>query len=456
MNTFIDKVKGAFRGEKTRAGMFRGTAIDLTLSILGFPVPLGTVSSQVLLSFEKDKDWENACACIQEGKLMQAKEMFENIGKKYGGYDKVYEKLLEIHDQLQENENVIIARNLAIYLIGSKDSGIKNRAIEFYKRNTNKLIERGFTKIIVPGKRQCIYIGENIDSIGGANSMNNSNQTTIWFFDIDNLPPDLSFQNVYPRPGLYVQHPFSPNKYYPRENVEKEWFKEKVDEFLYLMQCLGATKTRYEFQSGKNVVQDKTIEAGAETAVKTQADDIGIGVGIEADPRLKIIDKKVGIINDQEFVELLYSPVEKIYVPDNLLWYDSEQKWDTIVRGRKHRSSGQVDIAVSSKGTNMISKEIDAKVKSSFEYFVKVKGNFDFNEQKVFTESEETAWSFHVDFAPLDENLVPIGAPSQNLKAPILPDVSSQTNMDKKKNLVIWILGGVAVALAAGLIIALL
>ena len=477
----IDKVKEEFRG--TKVGKAIATSAEITARLVFPPLNPALDIYHITQWYFNDSDYQKACSFLQKGQILQAKELLESMVEKDHCYDdKVCDKLLEIHDQLQENENVIFARNLAIYLIGSKDITIKNRAVEFYKSNTKRLIERGFTKTIVPWKRKYVYLGESIKSIGGLNLMDeDSNQTMFWFFDIDNIPQDLIFQQENPEPGLYVQHPCSPNRYYPRENVEKVWFDEKVNEFEKLMGCLGATRIQFVSKKESSETQDTTKEVKAETSV--DAGEIGDykAVGVGVDPSLKTNNKEESTRKTQQGRQRLFSPKEKIYVPDGLLWYDSDERWKEIVKLRIHRGILQDKFLITSEETNLISKEIDAKVKSRFKYFVSVKGNFYFNEQKVFTQSEEFSQSFYVEFAPLDENLVPMGASSQaaaivkptatvtatvtpqqqqtqqDLKALIPSDNSSQTILDKKrKNLVIWILGGVAVALAAGFIIALL
>ena len=145
--------------------------------------------------------WKEACQNIKDGLLTEAKEMFEAIGAEYGWSDMVYEKIMEIHDKLDGKENIVAARNIAIHLIGSDDERFRNQASTCYERNTDRLLESGFTTTIAPGSRKYIFIGENSDSIGGAYLMDKSKQAVNWFFDLERMPSDLVFQKGHPQPG---------------------------------------------------------------------------------------------------------------------------------------------------------------------------------------------------------------------------------------------------------------
>lgn len=448
----MGKIKGFLGKKSTKRAL--SVAGPVFMGPLG--IPLSTLNNYKWKK-EKIQKWEKACTCLQDGQLMQAKEMFEVIGREYGWDDMVYEKIMEIHDMMEGKENVVAARNLAIHLIASDEDSIKNRAAAVYEKNTEKLLEKGFTDSIVPGNRKYIYIGENAESLGGAYLMDNAKQPVNWFFDLDRVPGDLVFQHGHPQPGLYMSHPLMPNCYYPRKNIEYVLFEEKMLEFIKLVQCLGATRIIFKSKRGMSISQDKTFNTDIETKVGVKL------VGVKADPKGQYAKRARDNKSLTEERELKLSPKKQIYVPDNLVWYNSDPEWDTIVRGRMDRSLEQYDINISTKETSVYSKELDAKVKSNFHYLiVAVKGNFAFNEQEVFTQDEETEWSIHVDFAPLDESLVPIEPtpiePVQEvelLPPPVETPKPEKEQKDKKKNWIIWVMGGVIVALTIGLIAAL-
>lgn len=454
----MGKTKG-FLGKKSTK---RALAVVGPAFMGPFGIPLSAIGNHKWKK-EKIQKWEKACECLQEGQLVQAKEMFEVIGREYGWDDLVYEKIMEIHNLMDGKENVVAARNLAIHLIGSDEDTIKSRAAALYESNTEKLLEKGFTEAVVPGNRKYIYIGENAESLGGAYLMDSSKRAVNWFFDLDRVPGDLVFQHGHPQPGLYMSHPLMPNCYYPRKNIEYVLFEEKMLEFIKLVQCLGATRIIFKSKRGMSVSQDKTFDTDIETKVGVKL------VGVKADPKGKYAKRAKDNKSLMEERELRLSPKKQIYVPDHLVWYNSDPEWETIVRGRMDRSLEQYDITISTKETSVYSKELDARVKSNFHYLiVGVKGNFAFNEQEVFTQDEETEWSVHVDFAPLDESLVPVEpTPSEPLQeveqlprpqeTPMLDKGSKEQpkDRDKKKNWIIWVMGGIIVALTIGLIVAL-
>lgn len=368
-------------------------------------------------------------------------------------------RAMKAHDQHQNDEDVVAARNLAILLIGSDDNDVKQNALDCYKRNTNKLLDRGFTDIIIPGKRRYVHVGESVESIGGADLMDESKQTVVWFFDIERVPKDLVFQQGHPQPNtLYIEHPLLPNRYYLRENIEYVLFKEKILEFIKLMRCLGATKISFQSKKRLSESEKKKYAVDIETEVGVKK---VVGVGV--DPKGSYTEESKHLKDNTEEMLLLFTPKNKIYVPDDLVWYKSNQEgWEEIVSARMDRSYDQYNIHISTKQTNVVSKELDAKVKSKFRYlFVGVKGDFAYNQQKIFTEDEEFEWSIHVDFAPLDESLIPIREKEKQEREKREKEEREKQEKEKqekqkRKNRLLLIIGGVAVALTAGLIISLI
>ena len=57
----------------------------------------------------------------------------------------------------------------------------------------------------------------------------------------------------HPQPGLYVAHPILTDRYYPIERYEEMLFMEKVHEFCWLVQCLGATEVSFHSNKGLSV-----------------------------------------------------------------------------------------------------------------------------------------------------------------------------------------------------------
>lgn len=378
------------------------------------PLPLKPIRLTIegFWTIDKRRKFAEADKCFQNGDLFQAKEKYYAILKDYGHDEKVYYRLMEIYYQLQDVEDIVTSRNIAILLMGSNDVAISDRALKYYKNNTNRLLERGFANTIGSGKRRYIYIGKEAKSIRGADLMDESKQSIDWFFDLDRVPQELVFQPGHPQADtLYVANALSPNCYFPRKNIELELFEDKLLECINLMRCLGATRIKYQFKKGHSSSLNNKFIADIETKVGVKV------VGVEADPKIIITEEKNQTADYYEAREQKFKPINKIHVPNNMVWYDSEPKWKSIVGGRMDRSLEQDDIYISTKKTNSITNEWDAKVKSNFRYlFVGVTGNFAFNEQEIFTEVEETEWSIHVDFAPLDEDLVPIDEKASNRK----------------------------------------
>lgn len=412
MGSFFDKVKEVIGRKETQQAVVAATTVAAAaVAPICYPIALLANGWIFNWNIKKKTKWNEAFKCLENGKLTQAKEKFYAFVNEYGWDDLVCYTLMEIHDKMQaiggveDIEDIVSARNLAIHLIGSNNNQInKINVLDCYRRNTSNLQKKGFAKAIVPAKRQYIYIVKDEGSIGGTYLMDKTKRAIDWIFDIEGIPEELVFQPGHPLPNtLYVRHPQLPNHYYSRKNVEQVLFDEKVLEFVYLMSSLGATKISYELRKGSSQSLKKTIIADAKTKVGVKV------VGVEVDPTIERNIRSDNSVDSYESFEETFTPMNKIFVPDDLVWYDSEKRWQGIVRGRKIRSVNQFNYSISSKQSDFVSDSLDAEVKSKFRYlFVGVKGDFGSKIEKETFTQEETEWSMHVDFAPLDKNLVPV------------------------------------------------
>lgn len=127
----------------------------------------------------------------------------------------------------------------------------------------------------------------------------------------------FSLQPGHPRENvLYAAHPTLSNCYVPVSDFHRFTFEHKFSEILSILMHLGAEKLFVEHVEGW----------GREFTSKISAGIPNVEAGIEASTNTKKSDK---ILYEAEF-DTQQIPV----LPDNLIWYNHEPTWQSIVEGR--------------------------------------------------------------------------------------------------------------------------
>ena len=361
--------------------------------------------------------------------LRHAIRVFYDFGNEFGWDDSVIWGLMASFDYLGEMTK---ARNLSIYLLGSQK--YRDCASGVYKRNTDKVfhlfclhkdnawyeeiddkwknnvelvelekqhaIGFKFTNAISYEDRKYVYIGRNQQQISGTYQFFDEKRVVNWIFTLDRLPPDMVFPLGRPQPGLYMAHPIRTDHYYPMKGVEETLFMEKVREFCWLVQCLGATRVSFHSNKGLSVSQGmgSTMNIDAKVGIKSVNISGGYGNTVKRDDAY----------TSNQQVELVqnFAPKKKAYCPDDLIWLDTDPAWQMLLKQRLEGGIMEYTYKISSSETCQISTSEMESVKANFEYImIKANGEYNANTDKTFSSNEETEWSIHVEFAPLEELL---------------------------------------------------
>ena len=328
--------------------------------------------------------------------LVKGRDLFFDYGNDYGWDDDVIYQIMIIDDQLGR---VVTPRDFAIVLIGSDNKDYRSKAIDIYKEDTDFLINSApdkFTEISYD-ERKYVYIGQNINKIGGTYQLIDDKRVIDWIFTLDQLPPDMVFPFGRPQPGLYMAHPVKTEQYYPMKGVEETLFMEKVREFCWFVQCLGATRVSFHSNKGLSVSQGMGSTMNVEAQVGIKSVNLGGGYGNTM--------KRDDAYTFNQQVELVqnFAPKKKAYCPDDLIWLDSDPAWQMLLKQRLEGGIMEYTYKISSSETCQMSTNEMESVKANFEYMmVKANGSYDASTDKTFSSNEETEWSIHVEFAPLE------------------------------------------------------
>lgn len=296
-------------------------------------------------------------------------------------------------------ENNLKARNFCINLLTSSNENIRQKAYEHYNRLTCDVLEDDdFTENVDYEQRKYIFIGRNEQQISGTFLIDDSKRLVDWIFTLDKLPSDIEFPLGRPQPGLYMAHPVKTEQYFPMKNAEETLFMEKVREFCWLVQCLGAKEVSFHSIKGISVSEGYGSSMNIEANVEVKGVNLGGGYGNSSR-----YDESRGFHQQVERVQH-FDPKKKAYCPDDLVWLDSDPAWKDLIKQRLNGNMLDYTYKISSSETCQMSTNEKDEVKANFEYMmVKVNGSYNSEKDTTFSSSKETEWSIHVEFAPLNE-----------------------------------------------------
>lgn len=361
--------------------------------------------------------------------LSAAYNQFTLYGNEYGWDDDVlYQQMLI--DAIREY--LFYARNEAIILLGSDNTDYKSMAQRIYDDMTERVLfefskyqnrnwyyeldeemqndkdwvefaeqdaeDSKFTNSQSYERRKYIFIGRDRNQIAGTYQLSDKERLVNWIFTLDQLPPDIEFPLGRPQPGLYMAHPVKTEQYFPMKNAEETLFMEKVREFCWLAQCLGAKEVSFHSIKGMSVSEGYGTSMNVEANVGVKGVSVGAGYG-----NSYRYDESRGNRQQVERVQH-FDPKKKAYCPDDLVWLDSDPAWKDLIKQRLNGNMLDYTYKISSSETCQMSSNEKDEVKANFEYMmVKVNGSYNSEKDTTFSSAKETEWSIHVEFAPLDE-----------------------------------------------------
>lgn len=206
----------------------------------------------------------------------------------------------------------------------------------------------------------------NIITIAKTDRLFKSDHLTL--LNYDNLP-QVHFPMSHPKINhSYIVHPYKTDSYLPIENYDYELLNDRLNEFFYFLQCLGATSISYE------VVEDESRQQASRSQQshgqnnrnsnyneRSNNNQYGGSAGVN----LGFVNAEVGgssshansgsnygeggyqqeqsqeaVMNSslRNFLRMgrnqTFDPLQKPYVPNDLIWYPNEYTWQRIAQQR--------------------------------------------------------------------------------------------------------------------------
>jgi len=212
--------------------------------------------------------------------------------------------------------------------------------------------------------------------------------------------PDLIFPVGHPVSNtLYIKHPHKDNVYKPLENYELDLFQDRVGEFCYLMQCLGAKKISIEHIKGIKTedIENKELDINGGVSV-------GGAFELNAGYNKNENSSKNESSNFHLALNQSFSPTKAPYLPDDLSWFNYETKWQNIHRQRMNGNILEFSEIIKSENNKILSNNELTNIQADFKRLLfKANINVGINKENQHTQSTATEWKINVEFAPLSE-----------------------------------------------------
>lgn len=216
----------------------------------------------------------------------------------------------------------------------------------------------------------------------------------ICTFRMSNYPSCMKFPMGHPVSNqLYIGHPYKSYLYVPYEESEDLFFKDKVDELCYLLQCLGAEEISITSIKGKTVneLSNSAMNISGSLDYKLMSAE-GSGKSIST-------HKGDYTSNHERTLTMKLDPMRKPYLPEGLVWYGEQPQWQRLVESRVNGNMLTYNEFVSSSQTKFTNQTEMNEIKLEAEYlWVEANVAAKQNSKTQFKTSEETQWKVEVKF----------------------------------------------------------
>ena len=324
--------------------------------------------------------------------------MFNELEALVGPKPFIYSDKSALHyfGELQEDSDEI-ARRYCIAALQTDDKEDKETYLKRYKQVTNYIFENGneFCDDINFIDRQFILLARDENHIAG---MYDPEDNIKWVFTLNQIPSDIEFEGVPQANTLYLAHPVRRALYLPYEGAEEKLFMDKVREFCYLVQCLGATEVIFHSNKGMKVSESFNSAQNINGGFSNPFVNMN-GEYAQTNSGKSNQSHRVGVDMIQTF-----APTKYPYQPNDLVWLATDSSWKQLIKQRLEGGMLSYTYKIRSTDVSQVSNNQITDIKASFRFMLQnANGNYNANNDTTFSKREETEWSIQVTFKPLNE-----------------------------------------------------
>lgn len=266
----------------------------------------------------------------------------------------------------------------------------------------------------------------------------------LYVLPIGFLPTEMHFEGAPTEQTLYVCHPYKPNLYIPYDRYELELFRDELKEFCWVMECLGAK--RIDFIDAQS--ETSHLNSQEENNIHGEGGYKGKGSGkldYNSEYGNELDENTKELLKDGKTFDL--SPYTLPYIPKDVVWYQHKQEWQRNCTSRFEGRLREYDFTISTVSSETLSESKRQKLETEINVMlVELSAGAEHKESMQLKKAEAHSTKCHVEFYPLSDY--------EKVTRKRSPIRSSETE-GKKTNWLIWVMGAAIVALAAGLVIAL-
>lgn len=255
--------------------------------------------------------------------------------------------------------------------------------------------EAKFTNDVDFADRQFLLLARDENHIAG---LYDPEDNIKWVFTLNQIPSDVEFEGVPQANTLYLAHPVRQTLYLPYEGAEEKLFMDKVREFCYLVQCLGATEVIFHSNKGMKISESFNFSQNVNGGFSNPFVEMN-GEYTRNNSGNANHSQRIGVDMTQTF-----APSKYPYQPEDLVWLATDSSWKQLIKQRLEGGMLSYTYKIRSTDVSQVSNNQITDIKASFRFMLQnANANYNVNNDTTFSKREETEWSIQVTFKPLNE-----------------------------------------------------
>ena len=263
---------------------------------------------------------------------------------------------------------------------------LQNRITKLEKANTD--LWNNYVLKVPYKERKYIMLVED-------SKIKNCAVSGITIFNSSNVPNCINFyENMPLNNELYVGHPYNPSVYIPYNQAEDILFQDKIQEFCYILQQLGAEEITITSLKGRKVNEINN---------KKEELEVAANAGRFGNASLNIDSSTSNLMDrtshEQYDVKYVYDPIDMPKVPSETIWYQNQSKWQSIALSRIEGNTLECNECISSKSISFTTSSEKEDIKAKLKVLMaNIEGRIYEEEEKQLREETETIWRVSVKF----------------------------------------------------------
>ncbi len=236
----------------------------------------------------------------------------------------------------------------------------------------------------------------NIITVSNTDKLFKSEHITL--LNINQLP-EVQFPMSHPKNNqTYIAHPYKTDSYLPIENYDYELLNDRLNEFFYFLQCLGATSITFETIEEESKEENTHSNTIVDIEGKAKVTEAKVGVGYE-----NAMNSSLRNYLKMERTQT-FNPTKRPYIPNDLVWYPNEFTWQRLAQQRLNGNFLSHNEVLSSSQTQTLSSseivDVNAELKM---LFTSVKADIHYQGEKDIKQNKDFSCRISVEFKPMED-----------------------------------------------------